>query len=79
MGDWVFISQEGNKYFPPFGNIDRFSCRLDRYEDGIDLCENVGIVKCEDPATVPGIVIVENPEVPNRLVAAPIRCTDRFS
>ena len=65
-----FISQESEKYSPPFGYIDRFSCRLDRYEDGIDLSQNVGIVKCEDPATVLSIVIVENPEVPNRLVSA---------
>jgi hypothetical protein len=63
-------SEKGKKYSPPFGYTYGLSCRLNRYEDGIDLRQNIRIVKCEDPATVAGIVIMENPEVPNWLVSA---------
>ena len=55
-----FVPEKGKQYPPTAGLFDRFLGGFYGYEDRIDLCQDLRIIKRQNPAAIVRVVVVED-------------------
>ena len=67
-----FVAQESKQYLSSAWLLYRLPGGFNGYEDGIDLRQDVRIVKCKHPASIAHIIVVEDSQASNRFLGTKV-------